>query len=300
MRPLLACNTPTNLNSLPYPLFASIKLDGIRAVIIGGTVYSRTLKPIKNRYIQNCLGHAALNGLDGELIVGDPAASDCMRKTNSGVMSFDEEPDFKYYVFDIWNRPGVQYKDALESLYDKPFGTRLANHPNIEVLQQYTVKTSNEVEAIEQSALDDGHEGIILRRPDGTYKYGRSTVKEGFLYKLKRYLQSEAVVIGVEPYQTNNNAAELDALGYIKRSSAKAGKVDLDLLGALKVRGRFQEFASVTFNIGTGFTFYERELLWKQRESLLGSIVTYKFFPVGNKDKPRHPVFVSFRSQDDL
>lgn len=294
MKPLLACNAPANLNSLPYPLFASVKLDGIRCVIKDGVALSRTLKPIRNHYIQSLLGRPEFNGLDGELIVGEPAASDCMRKTNSGVMSFEGEPDFKYYVFDIWNRPGVQYKDALEAL------PKLTNHPNIEILRQHTVKTSNEIEAIEQSALDDGHEGIILRRPDGAYKYGRSTVKEGFLYKLKRYLQNEAVVIGVEPYQTNNNAAELDALGYTKRSSAKAGKVDLDLLGTLKVRGRFQEFADVTFSIGTGFTFYERELLWKQRESLLGKIVTYKFFPVGGKDKPRHPVFVSFRSEDDL
>lgn len=300
MKPLLACNAPANLNSLPYPLFASVKLDGIRAVIIGGVVYSRTLKPIRNRYIQNCLGRAAFNGLDGELVVGDPAASDCMRKTNSGVMSFDGTPDFKYYVFDIWSRPGVQYKDALESLYDKPFGTRLADHPNIEVLQQYTVKTSNEVEIIEKAALDDGHEGIILRRPDGTYKYGRSTPKEGLLYKLKRYLQDEAVVIGIKPYQHNANDPTTNALGYTQRSSAQAGKVNLPLLGALVVKGRFQEFADVTFDVGTGFTLYERELLWKQRESLIGRIVTYKYFPIGCKDKPRQPVFVSFRDQDDI
>lgn len=300
MKPLLACNAPANLNSLPYPLFASVKLDGIRCVIKDGVALSRTLKPIRNQYIQSLLGRPEFNGLDGELIVGDPAASDCMRKTNSGVMSFDGEPDFKYYVFDIWNRPGVQYKDALESLCDKPFGNRVANHSNIEVLQQYTVKTSNEVEAIEQSALDDGHEGIILRRPDATYKYGRSTVKEGFLYKLKRYLQSEAVVIGVKPFQHNTNDPEINALGYTQRSSAKEGKVDLPLLGALVVKGRFQEFAEVTFDIGTGFTMYEREFLWKQRESLIGKIVTYKYFPIGCKDKPRQPVFVSFRSQDDL
>ena len=294
MKPLLACNAPSNLNSLPYPLLASVKLDGIRCIIKDGVAFSLTLRPIRNHYTQSLLGRSEFNGLDGELIVGNPAASDCMRKTNSGVMSFEGEPDFKYYVFDIWNRPGIQYKDVLEPL------DKLASRPHIEVLRQYTTVTPNDVEAIEQSALDDRHEGIILRRPDGTYKYGRSTVKEGFLYKLKRYLQNEAVVIGVEPYQTNNNAAELDALGYTKRSSAKAGKVDLDLLGALKVRGRFQEFTDVTFNIGTGFTLYERELLWKQRESLLGRIVTYKFFPVGSKDKPRHPVFVSFRSEDDL
>lgn len=300
MKPLLACNTPANLNSLPYPLFASIKLDGIRCIIKDGVALSRTLKPIRNHYIQSLLGRPEFNGLDGELVVGDPAASDCMRKTNSGVMSFDGEPDFKYYVFDIWNRPGVQYKDALESLYDKPFGTRLADHPDIEVLQQYTVKTSNEVEAIEQVALDDGHEGIILRRPDGTYKYGRSTPKEGLLYKLKRYHQSEAVVIGVEPLQRNYNDPTTNALGYTQRSSAQAGKVDIPFLGALVVKGKFQEFAEVTFNIGTGFTLEERGLLWQQRESLVGQIVTYRFFPTGSKDRPRHPVFVSFRSKDDL
>lgn len=294
MKPLLACNAPANLNSLPYPLFASVKLDGIRCVIKDGVALSRTLKPIRNHYIQSLLGRPEFNGLDGELIVGDPAASDCMRKTNSGVMSFDGEPDFRYYAFDIWSRPGVQYKDALETL------PKVANHPNIEVLQQYTVKTSNDVEAIEQAALDDGHEGIILRRPDGAYKYGRSTAKEGFLYKLKRYLQTEAVVIGVKPFQHNTNEPEINALGRTQRSSAQAGKVDLPLLGALVVKGRFQEFADVTFDIGTGFTLYEREFLWKQRESLIGRIVTYKFFPVGGKDKPRHPVFVSFRSQDDL
>lgn len=298
MKPLLACNAPTNLNSLPYPLFASVKLDGIRCVIKDGVALSRTLKPIRNHYIQSLLGRPEFNGLDGELIVGDPAASDCMRKTNSGVMSFEGEPDFKYYVFDIWNRPGIQYKDILDSLYDKRI--QVANCLNIEVLQQYTVKTANEVETIEKAALDDGHEGIILRRPDGTYKYGRSTPKEGLLYKLKRYLQDEAVVVGVKPFQHNTNDPETNALGYIQRSSAQAGKVNLPLLGALVVKGRFQEFAEVTFDIGTGFTMYEREFLWKQRESLIGKIVTYKYFPIGCKDKPRQPVFVSFRSEDDL
>ena len=294
MKPLLACNAPTNLNSLPYPLFASVKLDGIRCVIKDGVALSRTLKPIRNQYIQSLLGRPEFNGLDGELIVGDSAASDCMRKTNSGVMSFEGEPDFKYYVFDIWNRPGIQYKDVLAPL------AKLANRPNIEVLRQYTAITPSEIEAIEQAALDDGHEGIILRRPDGTYKYGRSTVKEGFLYKLKRYLQNEAIVVGVESLQRNNNDPTTNALGYTQRSSAQAGKVDLPLLGALIVKGKFQEFAEVTFNIGTGFTLEERELLWRQRGHLVGRIVTYKFFPTGSKDPPRHPVFVSFRSEDDL
>lgn len=294
MKPLLACNAPANLNSLPYPLFASVKLDGIRCVIKDGVAFSRTLRPIRNHYIQSLLGRPEFNGFDGELIVGDSAASDCMRKTNSGVMSFDGEPNFKYYVFDIWSRPGIQYKDALETL------AKVANHPNIEVLQQYTVKTPNDVEAIERTALDDGHEGIILRRPDGAYKYGRSTAKEGYLFKLKRYLQEEAVVTGFEPLRHNDNEPTTNALGYTQRSSAQDGKIDLPLLGALIVKGKFGEYDNVVFNIGTGFTLYEREMLWQNRAGLVGKIVTYKFFPTGSKDKPRHPTFIAFRDEDDM
>lgn len=294
MRPLLACNAPSDLKSLSYPLYASIKLDGIRCIIKDGVALSRTLKPIRNHFIQSILGRPEYNGLDGELIVGNPNASDCMRKTNSGVMSIEGEPDFKYYVFDIWDRGDTEYIDVVDTLYI------LSGYPGINVLRQHLLKDYSEVEAYEQSVLDDGYEGIILRKPEGAYKYGRSTPKEGILYKLKRYLQDEAVVIGCEPLQRNENEPELNALGYTQRSSAQEGKVDLSLLGTLVVKGKYQDNENVIFNIGTGFTLEERELLWKQRSSLIGRIVSYKHFPSGSKDRPRHPVFVSFRSLDDM
>ena len=297
MKPLLACKVPENLNSLPYPLFSSEKLDGIRCLIKDGVALSRTLKPIRNRYIQSLLGRPEFNGLDGELIVGDPNASDCMRKTNSGVMSFDGEPDFKYYVFDIWNRPGVSYTEAYLALMAKNWGKAGLY---IKLLNQYVCNNAADVEAYETSVLDAGYEGIILRRPDGAYKFGRSTAREGYLFKLKRYLQEEAIVIGFEPLRHNDNEPETNALGYTQRSSAQDGKIDLSLLGALVVRGIFGDCNDVFFNIGTGFTLYEREMLWQNRAGLVGKIVTYKFFPMGSKDKPRHPVFVSFRDEEDI
>jgi DNA ligase-1 len=54
------------------------------------------------------------------------------------------------------------------------------------------------------------------------------------------------------------------------------------------------------FSIGTGFTLAQREALWQAREDLLGRIVSYKYFPSGSKEKPRHPIFVSFRDLDDM
>ena len=295
MKPLLACSAPENLNSLPYPLFASEKLDGIRCVIKDGIALSRTLKPIRNRYIQSILGRPELNGLDGELIVGDPAASDCMRKTNSGVMSFDGEPDFAYYVFDIWDRRGAKYKDVKGIL-----PSICVKHPKTVALLHRLCHNATDVESYEREALDEGFEGLILRRPDGTYKYGRSTAKEGFLYKLKRYHQDEAAIIGYEALEHNDNIPEINELGYTHRSSSADGKIKLPLLGALVVEGKFQDFSKVTFNIGTGFTMAERETFWQQRDTLIGQIVTYKVFPTGSKDRPRHPVFVSFRDASDL
>lgn len=297
MRPLLACNAPENLNTLPYPVFSSEKLDGIRCIIKDGVAYSRTLKPIRNAYIQATLGRPEFNGFDGELVVGDPNASDCMRRTNSGVMSADGEPDFVYWTFDLWNRPGIQYQHALESLIE-----RVSDHPHIKVLHQRICKTSACVEAHERAALDDGYEGLIVRRIDGAYKFGRSTKREGYLLKVKRYRQDEAVIVDYQPWFRNENDPELDALGYTKRSSAREGKVALDMLGALVVEGwhPYSAHERIEFNIGTGFTINERRLLWEMRESLIGKTITYKFFPTGSKDRPRHPVFVSFRDPSDM
>lgn len=293
MRPLLACNAPKNLNSLPYPLISSPKLDGIRCLIKDGVAYSRTLKPIRNNYIQSIIGRPEFNGMDGELIVGDPTAPDCMRVTNSGVMSFNGEPDFKFYVFDIWDRPGIQYHEALLCLIDKP------TYPYIEILSQQWCHKTVDVETHEQSVITAGYEGLILRQPNGLYKYGRSTLKEGYLLKLKRYLQDEAIVIGYEPWQRNENDPEINAIGYIQRSHAKDGKVSLPMLGAFIVKGMFPGIITI-FNIGTGFTIGERALLWEKRDELVGRIVTYKYFPSGSKSCPRHPVFVSFRDPSDI
>lgn len=277
---------------LPYPLFASVKLDGIRCIIKDGIAYSRTLKPIRNKHIQSILGRPEYNGLDGELIVGDPTARGCMRITNSGVMAIEGKPDFRYYVFDIWNR-SVPYNKVLMQIltmeldYVIPLTQRICKQP----------KTVN---AHEEEALASGYEGLILRRSDSPYKFGRSTLKEGYLLKLKRYCQEEAIVIGFEPLQHNGNDAEINALGYTQRSSVQDNKIDLPLLGNLIVKGMFQDQPNVIFSIGTGFTLFEREKLWEQREDLIGKIVTYKFFPTGSKDKPRHPVYKSFRDPEDL
>lgn len=301
MKPMLASKAPDDFSRLPYPQLASPKLDGIRCLINSqGQPVSRTLKPIRNRDIAGMLSDPRLIGLDGELIVGDPNASDCMRQTNSGVMSYDKplrDDQWKFYVFDIWNRGGqTPFHITQERLAE------YADHPQIVVVPQHGCTSPAQIEQCEKQYLDDGYEGIMLRNPHGRYKFGRSTVREGHLLKVKRFQQAEAKVVGFEPLYHNANEAEFDNLGYTKRSQEQAGKIALDTLGALLCEGPnpYNPSQLIDFRIGTGFTQAERAIYWRQRAELLGAFVTYKFFPTGSKERPRHPVFVSFRSLEDM
>ena len=73
-----------------------------------------------------------------------------------------------------------------------------------------------------------GGEGLILRNPDGMYKYGRSTPKEQLSIKLKFFEQDEFEVVGFEERYTNTNEATTNELGYTSRSSHKSNLLPTD------------------------------------------------------------------------
>lgn len=294
MKPMLACEAP---KALTFPVYASPKLDGIRCLINGNVALSRTLKPIPNTYLQRYLATLPLDGLDGELIVGSPTATDVYRKTMSGVMSQDGAPDFKFYVFDF-------YKFMAEC---KPFSLRLSSllsgksaieaADRVQMLEQRLIHTDEELLEYEMSKLAEGYEGVILRSVDGLYKFGRSTAKEAYLLKLKRFTDGEAIITGYEELMHNGNVAEVDELGYQKRSSHQENLFPMGVLGALHVCDLKTDIA---FKIGTGYTALHRKRIWQQREQLLGAIVKYKHFEIGVKVKPRNPVWLGFRDTIDI
>ena len=107
IRPLLSCEV--SVDNINFPIYVATKFDGVRAIVIDGVVYSRSMKPIRNNHVQKLFGKPEYNGMDGELVVGDIYAKDVFQKTTSGVMSKDGCPDVKFYVFDLWNLPDEDY-----------------------------------------------------------------------------------------------------------------------------------------------------------------------------------------------
>jgi DNA ligase-1 len=278
-------------SKLQFPLWASPKFDGIRCVIRGGRALSRTLKPIPNNFVREILEALPLEGFDGELMIDGKFS-----QVASAIMSREGEPCFTYWAFDLTSeqeRPYVRrHKELAERIDALPAGAREC----VKLTPQVIVSTLEEVQRVEETALADGYEGLILRTPEAIYKHGRSTVREQGLLKLKRFIDAEAEIIGFEEQMANNNALETDHLGYAKRSHAKAGKVGKGTLGALLVRDLE---SGVEFRLGTGLDDALRAEIWANQEVYLGELVTYKSQPHGKKDKPRLPVFLRFRARED-
>jgi DNA ligase-1 len=289
-RPMLAA-TIEDTSTLKYPLIVSPKLDGIRAMVQNENVVSRNLKLIPNKDVQECLGLNYMNGWDGELIVGSPTDKDCFNTTTSGIMSRQGQPDFKFYVFDIFIE-NMGFQDRYNRLFlevDK------AKHTMVEAVPHMVCSNQKDLRAAETKFLSDGYEGLMVRSTDGLYKQGRSTAKQGWLMKLKQFADAEAEIVGIEEQLHNGNTAIKNALGQLERSSKKSGLTGKNTLGALKVRGINGAFKGVEFSIGTGFDDALRATIWGDK-NLIGKIVTYKYFPIGCLEAPRFPVFLRFRN----
>jgi DNA ligase-1 len=289
-KPMLA--SPADLDAIRYPIFASPKLDGIRASVVDSRLLTRTLKEVPSRHVFSLLSRVELEGLDGELIVGAPTHPACYRNTVSMVMAHDKAFPFTYHVFDLWNHSQHFYQRRLDLAH------RVAQlkHPYIELVPHAQIEHREQLDAYEAEQVALGHEGIMLADPHAHYKFGRATTMGGELLKVKRFEDSEAVVIGVEEEMFNGNEAQTNELGRTKRSTAKDGLIGKGTTGALIVR---DVKTGVEFNIGTGFTAKDRAWWWNwfltRHEGTPQPIVKYKSFNVGVKDKPRHPVYLGLR-----
>lgn len=287
-RPMLAAKADVeSLAKLTFPLLASVKLDGVRAIVKDGVVYSRSMTPFPNKALQAKLGRPELNGYDGELIVGNPWDKNVCDATRAETASINAPCSADFYVFDRHD-------------LDMPYVQRMARiypHVDVHVLEQRYVNSLAEVQGFESNTLEQGYEGIILRAPNAPYKQNRSTLREQFLIKLKRFEDSEAVIIGMEELMHNANEAQESNIGLTKRQTLQENLVGMNTMGALLVR---DIHTGVEFKIGTGFTQAQRDQFWRFGEGVKGELVKYKYFPVGVKDKPRHPVYLGFRDRRDM
>jgi len=284
-KPMLSA-TLERVEQLRFPVIVSPKLDGIRCIIRNGVAVSRNLKPIRNQHVQLELRAPRLEGLDGELIVGSPTQGLVLNRTQAGIMSVAGQPEFKFHAFDYALDPKAPFTARINHV-------DTVKHPRLQLVPQLYCKDITKFLELESMYLTQGYEGIMIRDPDGLYKYGRSTLSERHLIKFKRFSDSEGTVEGISQGVTNTNELTRDALGHGTRSLRAEGLVPSGMAGTLHVRDLKTK---QLLDVSPGrMTHDERRYYWSNQKELLGKVVNYKWFDYNVMDRPRFATFQSFR-----
>jgi len=285
-KPLLAGKFDSEKAKFPYA--ATPKIDGIRFLMVGGAALTRSFKPIRNEYLQKILSSNLPDGIDGELTSGS-TFQEC-----SSIMRIKGEPDFKVWIFDFVNPKGEvkPYKERMDEL--RKFEN--FNIPSYEILFPTIVSNQEQIDHLMINNLNAGYEGLMLRDPNGIYKFGRSSVKENILLKIKEFMDDEAEIIAFREKMVNTNEGLKDNFGRTKRSSCQDGLKPSGTLGGFILRNS----EGLEFSCGSGLNDALRDEIWKNQSKYLGKLVKYKYMSKGIKDLPRHPVFIGFRDETDL
>ena len=303
-KPMLAPNQKVNLDDIKYPLLASYKLDGIRCLFIKGEMLSRSLKPIQNKQLRekmqplvdysrehNCI-------LDGEIYSPEATFQEITRyvmtqdfedkksiKKHGEVLTIPES--LKFYCFDC-----VRNDNFEEPFVSRNIEFENLNHDLIKLVDQWSVHSRSDVEDLFDNAIGNGYEGLILKDPNGRYKCGRGTIKEGLIYKVKPFVTFDAEILHVvQATEVDPNAEKkINELGRSVTSKKKGDRLLIDKASAFEV-----EYEGKRLKVTLAMTDDEKEAVWGKRSSYIGKIIEYKGMLIGSKDVPRHPVMIRFR-----
>ena len=251
------------------------KLDGVRGIIIKDkdsvTIYSRQGKIISGLEEIETFAKA-LNGsfvLDGELLATTSGTSaEIYKDTTSILLSDGIKAGIVFHAFDY-----LEMEEFLTKKCDTPYLERrqklsnLIMFPGYIQLEPILYSGSDETKIMEylQKARESNQEGIMININDANYKFGRT--KD--LLKVK-VMQD----------------VDLRITGFEEGDGAFAGT-----LGATVC-----DYKGNELRVGSGYTIEERNMIWENRNQLVGHVMCVQYFEetINKKGERslRFPVFL--------
>lgn len=178
-----------------YPYWVQPKLDGIRGVVyidedgevliqsLNGKFFphldhlKKSLKSLLKR-----VGHP----LDGELMIPGVSFPELQTAITTTKKRHPTNKDVEFNIFDV-----VMDETPLEERV-KVLSENFRNEEAINIIPHAVVNSSEEMEKMFQEYLDDGYEGIMIRKPSSLYVKD----KRKDLWKYKSFFDEEGIIVG--------------------------------------------------------------------------------------------------------
>lgn len=317
LKPMLAADWDEA--KVQFPCIVQPKIDGVRGLNMTGRLTGRSLKAHKNKYATEFFSHPALIGFDGEFAVAEDTHPELCRLTSSALSTIQGEPQLVWYLFDYITPITAHLPyDRRYSLLDWRLGEMSRNPElshlvaHLDIVPMEWCDTLEDLQALDNEWLDLGYEGTIIRHPYMPHKQGRSTVKEGGLLRIKRFIDAEAKVVGIVEGQTNGNEAKRNELGHTERSTHQENMIPNGQVGSLtcemlhdvfdpQIKTKLLLSKDQVVTVAPGKMPVEmRKHYFENPHELLEQAIKFKLFPKGGKDKPRFPTFQSIRAAEDM
>lgn len=303
-KPMLASNAKPD--QVTYPVYGSVKREGVRAVVTpeDGLV-TRSLKPFKNeliyqqefiQYVEKFCAQYDIY-IEGEFYVHGwtfNRIDSCLRGNgNIDVISLHLD------IFDCY----------VPADPDAPFEKRYnfyqwaANQigmvtDHVHAVEQVLVNSAQEALQRYEQALEQGYEGFCFKSPQGAYKLGRSTLKQGFFTRMKPEDDYDCIVLDIIERMYNLNESETNELGYLYKKQDKDMKQHSGMAqSALVYTPALDQVHKVSLT--KGLTDVDRYRVWEDAEFYKGKAMTFIGIPVPGQGIPRSPRFSKWRLDMD-
>ena len=264
---------PKNTSVAPEGWYLSEKFDGYRAIWNGKDFISRNgnIFAVPD-WFRNWMPPAI--AMDGELFVGREQFEKCgiFRKKVPDDNEW-KKMNVKYQVFDCITikAPFEERMKYLKKFVDErcKCDKKHLNIPNsikcpIVFTKQIKIKNETEMYSKFNSLVKKGAEGVMLRAPNSPYEPKRSS----YLLKVKQLFDAECRIIGYKP----GTGKYKNMLGAFNCELVKNKKIKFSISGMDdSIRKNYKK----THPIGT--------------------IVTFTYMGLSEKNIPRHPVYLRIR-----
>jgi DNA ligase-1 len=246
--------------------FASRKLDGVRVITIidsKGNIsfWSRKGKEFTTlaKVSEAFKGLGLTNAIfDGEMCIVDKKGDENFTSMIKLIRRKDfTVPNPRYKIFDyldpnVFDRGGG---GAKLSARNKTLNTIVPdNHPILDVVEQWPVKSKEHLTELQAEAADKGWEGLILRK-DCPYE-GKRTNN---MLKVKKFVDAEYKVVD----------AVMGPIRFIDNGK----EVEEEMLSAITIKHKGYDVS-----VGSGFSMDFRRAAYKDPSLIVGKIVTVCYF----------------------